>query len=128
MYNSLKNPKNRLGICEQFLLILKHAQGLVATWLRANPGLYDAHRSLMTSTGIGSLDSQYDEGRVVMGMSFSGPTWFTTYPGLMSNTVGGGRNPVNSPVDIVNIPFIHKVLYIQTVVGNGISEPSTGTG
>eukprot|EP00434_Breviolum_minutum_P003744 symbB.v1.2.003297.t1/scaffold182.1/size414077/10 len=26
---------------------------LVATWLRANPGLYDAHRSLMTSTGIG---------------------------------------------------------------------------
>ena len=26
---------------------------------------------------------------------------------------------------MVNIPVIYRVLYIQTVVGNGISEPST---
>ena len=30
-----------------------------------------------------------------------------------------------SPVDAVDIPLVTEVLYIQTVVGNGISEPST---
>ena len=39
------------------------------------------------------------------------------------------RNPVNSPVDMVNISHylkgFHHVSYIQTVVGKGISEPST---
>ena len=36
-----------------------------------------------------------------------------------------GRNP--APVDIENIPLFTGVLYIQTVVGKGISEPSTVT-
>ena len=31
---------------------------------------------------------------------------------------------VHAPVDMVNIPIVYRVLYIQPVVGNGISEPS----
>ena len=34
------------------------------------------------------------------------------------------RNPANQ-LRLVVYPIIYKVLYIQAVVGNGISEPST---
>ena len=36
-------------------------------------------------------------------------------------SLSGWRNPVNSPADMVNIPWFTKVLYIQPVGGNGIS-------
>ena len=36
------------------------------------------------------------------------------------------RNPANSPVEVGCCnPIFYRVLYIQTVVGLGISEPST---
>lgn len=41
------------GPCPEEMPDISSCCSLVATWLRANPGLYDAHRSLMTSTGIG---------------------------------------------------------------------------
>ena len=37
---------------------------------------------------------------------------------------GDGRNPANQ-LRLVVYPMIYWVLYIQTVVGLGISEPST---
>ena len=45
------------------------------------------------------------------------------YSKLPRDTVDG-RNPAHQ-VDMVDYPGIYRVLYIQTVVGLGISAPST---
>lgn len=41
------------GPCPEEMPDISSCCSLVATWLRANPELYDTHRSLTTSTGIG---------------------------------------------------------------------------